>query len=243
MTRGELTLYVVPGSHPCAAVELALKRKGLAYRRVDLLPMVHVVHQALVFGRRTVPGLKLGTGEKVVGSRAIMRVLDGLEPEPPLLPADAALRARVEAAEAWADDVLQPLVRRVLWAGFQRSPAALASYAEGADLPIPVALATRSAPLVIPLERALNRSSDEAVRADLAALPGHLRRTDGYVSEGVIGDGTPNVADLQIGASLRLLMTMDDLRPDIETRPSGQLALRLFPDYAGRMSSGSVPSG
>src|SRR3954454_25190048 len=80
MTRGELTLYVVPGSHPCAAAELALRRKGLAYRRVDLLPMWHVVHQTAVFGRRTVPGLKLPTGEKVVGSRAIMRVVDGLEP-------------------------------------------------------------------------------------------------------------------------------------------------------------------
>src|SRR5213083_948604 len=66
MTRGELTLYVVPASHPCAAVELALKRKGLAYRRVDLLPLWHVVHQTAVFGRRTVPGLKLPTGEKVV---------------------------------------------------------------------------------------------------------------------------------------------------------------------------------
>src|SRR3954471_11159281 len=86
MPRGELTLYVVPASHPCAAVELALRRKGLAYRRVDLLPLFHVVHQRVVFGRRTVPGLTLPTGDKVVGSRAIMRVLDGLEPEPPLLP-------------------------------------------------------------------------------------------------------------------------------------------------------------
>src|SRR6059036_2615102 len=97
MPPGELTLYVVPASHPCAAVELALKRKGLAYRRVDLVPMWHVVHQTARFGRRTVPALRTATGEKVVGSRAIMRVLDGLEPDPPLLPADAALRAKVEA--------------------------------------------------------------------------------------------------------------------------------------------------
>src|SRR3954471_23777162 len=93
MPSGELTLYVVPASHPCAAVELALQRKGLAYRRVDLLPMWHVVHQSIVFGRRTVPGLKLPTGEKVVGSRGVMRGGDGVEPEPPLLPRDAAQRA------------------------------------------------------------------------------------------------------------------------------------------------------
>ena len=47
MTRGQLTLYVVPASHPCAAVELALERKGLAYRRVDLLPVVHALHRAV----------------------------------------------------------------------------------------------------------------------------------------------------------------------------------------------------
>src|SRR3954454_22613047 len=159
MPRGQLTLYVVPASHPCAAVELALRSKGLAYRRVDLLPMWHVIHQKFVFGRRTVPGLALPTGDKVVGSRAIMRVLDGLEPDPPLLPADAALRAKVEGAEAWGEQVLQPLARRLLWAGFQRAPHALTSYAEGASLPIPLALAARSAPLVIALERALNRST------------------------------------------------------------------------------------
>jgi glutathione S-transferase len=241
MTRGELTLYVVPASHPCAAVELALQRKGLAYRRVDLLPMWHVVHQRVVFGRRTVPGLKLDGGERVSGSRAIMRVLESLEPEPPLLPGDAALRAKAEAAEAWGDEVLQPLVRRVLWAAAQRRPDGLESYSEGSDLPIPASLAVRSAPVLVRLERLLNRSTDGAVRADLAALDGHLDRADAYVSGGVIGAEPPNVADLQIASSLRLLMTLEDLRAPIEARPSGQLALRLFPGYPGRMPSGSLP--
>jgi glutathione S-transferase len=240
MPTGELTLYVVPASHPCAAVEYALKRKGLAYRRVDLMPLFHVLHQRVVFGRRTVPGLTLPTGEKVVGSRAILRVLDGLEPDPPLLPAGAADRARVEAAEAWGEAVLQPLVRRVLWAGAQASPAALTSYSEGADLPVPASLAVKSAPLVVRLERALNRSTDEAVREDLAAMRAHLDRADGYIAEGTLGGDPPNVADLQIASSLRLLMTLEDLRPEFEPRPSGQLALRLFPDYPGRMPSGSV---
>ena len=243
MTRGELTLYVVPASHPCAAVELALKRKGLAYRRVDLPPVLHAVHQRLAFGRRTVPGLRLDTGEKVVGSRAIMRVLDGLEPQPPLLPADAAQRARVEAAEAWGDEVLQPFARRLIYAGFRRSPEAMLSYGEGADLPIPDAIAARSAPLIIPLGRALNRAGERAEREDVAALPAHLDRADGYVAEGVIGGDPPNVADLQIGASLRLLMTMDDYRRELEARPAGQLAQRLFPEYPGRIPSGSAPSG
>jgi glutathione S-transferase len=235
-----MTLYVVPASHPCAAVEFALRRKSLAYRRVDLLPLWHVVHQRLKFGRRTVPGLELPDGERVSGSRAIMRVIEALEPEPPLLPAEAAKRAKVEAAEAWGDEVLQPLVRRVLWAAAQRHPEALESYSEGSDLPIPASVAARSAPVLVRLERALNRSTEKAVAADLGALDGHLDRADGYVRESVIGDEPANVADLQIGASLRLLMTLDDLRPRIASRPSGELALRLFADYPGRMPAGAL---
>jgi glutathione S-transferase len=240
MTRGELTLYVVPASHPCAAVELALERKGLAYRRVDLLPMWHVVHQRMVFGRRTVPGLKLDSGDRVSGSKAIMRVLETLEPEPPLLPAEAARRAKVEAAEAWADEVLQPLVRRVFWATAQRRPDALESYSEGSDLPIPASLAIRTAPVLVRLERALNRAGDGAARADLAALDAHLDRADGYVADGTIGGEPPNVADLQVASSLRLLMTLEDLRPRLEAHPAGQLALRLFPEYPGRMPAGAL---
>jgi glutathione S-transferase len=242
MASGQMTLYVVPASHPCAAVEFALRRKSLAYRRVDLLPLWHVVHQRVRFGRRTVPGLELPEGGRISGSRAIMRVLDALEPEPPLLPADAARRAKVEAAEAWGDEVLQPLVRRILWASAQRHPEALESYSEGSDLPIPASLAVRTAPVLVRLERALNRSTEAAVRRDLAALDGHLERADAYMRESIIGDTPPNVADLQIGSSLRLLMTLDDLRPRIASRPAGELALRLFPDYPGRMPAGALPS-
>lgn len=237
-----LKLYVVPASHPCAAVQRALELKGLAYDRIDLLPLVHLVHQRVVFGRRTVPGLKLPGGERVVGSGAIMRVLDGLEPEPPLLPADPVLRARVEAAEAWGDEVLQPLVRRILWVALQGDSGAMASYAEGADLPIPVALAARSAGLVARLERRLHRASDSAVRADLAALPGHLDRIDGWIAEGVLGADAVTVADLQIGASLRLLSTVADVAPLIDARPAGALARRLFPSYPGSVPAGVLPA-
>ena len=240
MPEPQLTLYAVPASHPCAAVELALRRKGLAYRRVDLLPLFHVLHQRVVFGRRTVPGLRLG-GEKVVGSKAILRVLDGLEPSPPLLPADAARRAKVEGAEAWAEEVLQGLVRRVLWAAAARHPEALSSYAEGADLPVPVSVAQLSAPVTIRLERLLNGASEEAVRADLAALDGHLDRVDALIAEGVLGAGDEvNVADLQVGASLALLLTLDDMKARLGERPAAQLARRLFPDYPGRVPAGSL---
>ncbi len=72
------------------------------------------------------------------------------------------------------------------------------------------------------------------MRADLAALPGWLQRIDDWIAEGVLGADPPNAADLQIAASLRLATTFDDLRPAIEARPAGEMALRAIPDFPGR---------
>ena len=36
--RMTATLYALPGSHPVAAVEVALRLKSIDYHRVDLLP-------------------------------------------------------------------------------------------------------------------------------------------------------------------------------------------------------------
>jgi glutathione S-transferase len=71
------------------------------------------------------------------------------------------------------------------------------------------------------------------VRADLAALPGMLQRIDDWIAEGVLGGAELNAADLQIGTSIRLLMTLQDLRNAIAARPAGELAMRVAPDYPG----------
>jgi glutathione S-transferase len=60
-----------------------------------------------------------------------------------------------------------------------------------------------------------------------------LQRIDDWIAEGVLGGEPPNAADLQIAASLRLAMTLDDLWPAIESRPAGQMALRAIPDFPG----------
>src|ERR1022692_446503 len=122
----ELKLYVVHGSHPCAAVEKALSLKGLDYDVFEWPPPLHAPMQQLLFGARTVPALKIDD-EKVSGSRAIMRRLDQLVADPPLFPADAGARARVEEAERWGDKVLQPVGRQFLWAGFSHAPDAMVS--------------------------------------------------------------------------------------------------------------------
>jgi glutathione S-transferase len=234
-------LYVVHGSHPCATVERALELKGIPYRTVELPPAMHAPIQRVMFGRRTVPGLRLN-GERISGSRAIVARLEQLQPDPPLFPPDPAARARVEEAERWGDDTFQPIARRVLWFALRRNPQAALSYSEHSRLPMPAPMVRASMPLIARAEFALNQITDDAVGADLEALPGYLNRIDGWIGEGVIGGEQPNAADLQIASTLRLLMTLEDVRPLIERRPAGRLTLRLFPERDGRMPSGSLPA-
>jgi glutathione S-transferase len=236
----EARLYVVHGSHPCATVERALEMKSVPYSKTELPPPMHAPIQKLRFGARTVPSIRLD-GEKISGSRAILRRLEELRPEPPLYPADPEARAKVEEAERWGDEVLQPIGRRLLWPAMKRNPGAMASFSESAKLSLPAPIVRMSAPLISRVEIRLNDATDENARADLAALPGHLDKVDSLIADGVIGGDQPNAADLQIATTLRLLLTLDDLKPIIEPRPAGQLALRLFPQADGRIPAGALP--
>jgi glutathione S-transferase len=138
MAKTAPKLYVLPGSHPCDAVEVALKLKSIAYDRVDLLPLSQVLVGPLRYGGTTVPGLRLD-GERLVGSRAIMRRLDQLVAEPALLPPpDSPTYAQLLEAERWGDEVLQSVPRRILDVAFLRRPDAMVSYAGDAKLPLPV---------------------------------------------------------------------------------------------------------
>lgn len=241
-----LRLYVVPASHPSACVEAALRLKGLEYERVDLITVAHKLSQRWRFGADTVPGLKIeGDGrdtEKLVGSRRILRRLDELAPDPPLLPSEPAARADVERAEAWGDETLQPVVRRIVYVALLGKPEAMRSYTEGAKLPIPIGVAMLSAPLVARLGARINGANHARVQVDVRSLPGHLDRVDGWIREGVIGGATPNAADLQIGSSLALLATLEDVGPLLEGRPSADLARRVFPDFPGRTPAGALPA-
>jgi glutathione S-transferase len=235
-------LYVVHGSHPCATVERALQLKGIPYKSVELMPAMHAAHQRVRFGQRTVPGIKFQDGEKVVGSRAILRRLEALAPDPPLLPADAERRAMVEEAERWGEEVLQPTARRLVWLGMRRHPSSIVSFSEHSTLPVPDVMARLSAPMIARVEWRLNDVSEEAVRDDLAALPEHLDRIDGWIADGVIGGEEPNAADLQIAPTIRLMMVVGDARVLIEGRPCADLALRLFPQWDGDIPAGVLPA-
>jgi glutathione S-transferase len=236
-------LFMVHGSHPCVAVARSLEIKGIPYRNVEYPPPLHAPVQRLRFGGRTVPSIIFEDGEKLSGSVEIMHRLEEMVPEPPLYPRDRSERQRVLDAERWGHDVLQPIGRRVLWPAFALSPRAMLSFQEGSRLPSPPApVLLAAAPLVVRAERRFNDATDDALRADLSALPGHLDHADALIADGVIGGERPNGADLQITTTLRLLMTVEDVRPIVEGRPAADLTLRLFPHHQGVVPAGTLPA-
>jgi glutathione S-transferase len=235
-------LYVVYGSHPCATVQRALDMKGVPYKAVELLPPMHAALQRLRFGTRTVPGLTLDSGERISGSRAIVRRLEELAPEPSLFPAEPDARAEVDRAEEWGDEVWQPMARRLVWRTLTLHPQAMKSYQEGSRFPLPAVAVRALAPAVNAIERRLNGAEEGAVRADLRALPGHLDRIDGWLADGVIGGETVNAADLQIAPTSRLMLTLGDVRPFFAGRPAEAHAMGLFGEWAGSTPSGVFPA-
>jgi glutathione S-transferase len=229
----EAKLYVIPGSHPSRSAMLMLERKGIPYKRVDLMPVISKgILRAHRFPGITVPSLKL-EGARIQGSREIARELDRIRPEPPLLSADPELRAKVEEAEAWGDE-FQQKPRRMSWWAFRRDRAPMASYSEGARLGVPVGSAVKTGGPLVAIAARLNESTDANVRADLGSLRADIDRMDAWIADGVIGGPQPNAADFQLAPSIRLLMSFDDLRPFIEPRPCGELANRTVPDFPGR---------
>jgi glutathione S-transferase len=229
----KVTLYTLPGSHPGQMAMMMLKYKGIPFKRRDLVAVLSkFILRALGYPGNTVPAMNVD-GVKTQGSRQIARELERLQPEPPLFPADAEKRAAVEEAERWGDEEFQHPVRQViLWSIVHRKKA-IRSYLDGAKLGIPIALAAPTAPLIVALSARLNGASEENVRADVAALDGLLQHVDDLIAAGTIDGPEPNAADFQIAATVRLAMTLEDLRPLIESRPAGDFAKRIQPEIAG----------
>lgn len=212
---------------------LMLKYKGIDFKRRDLVAVLSkVLLRVLGFPRGTVPAMSVD-GKKTQGSREIAAELERIQPEPPLFPADAEKRAAVVEAERWGDEELQHPVRQIVLWSIVKQKSAIRSYLDGARLGMPVALAAPIAPLVVATSARMNGASDEQVREDVEILGGLLQHVDELIAAGTVNGEELNAADFQIGASIRLAMTMQDLRPLIESRPAGELARRVQPEIAG----------
>jgi glutathione S-transferase len=160
------------------------------------------------------------------------RALEAIQPEPSLFSLEAERRRAVEEAEAWGERELQPVPRRIFrWAVVHRMELRR-WLARAAGMPAPSLTARVMGPVVRYMARKVG-ANDAGVRADVAALPLLLDRVDSLIAAGTIGGEAPNAADYQIGTTVRVLIAFDDLRPLVGSRPAGELALRLLPEYPG----------
>ena len=64
---------------------------------------------------------------------------------------------------------------------------------------------------------------------------------DRWIEDGLIGGEQPNAADLQIGSTIRLLLSIGDMRPLIENRPAAGLT-KWFPPMVGEIEAGVLPA-
>ena len=248
----EPTLFVIPGSHACRSAIMMLDYKGIDFRRVELHTGLHPLsvrvrgfalagrplrsvdgrtHRSLALLDRlgTVPALSIA-GERVQTNHQIARHLDRLQPDPGLFPSDPELRAAVEEAESWGDEVLQMAARR----------ASLCASSHGLDSLHRRGGAGRLGALLAPTDRrravaartaaAIFRAGPAREREVLDSLPAMLDRIDAWIAGGVLGAPTATVADFMIVPSLALLCYQEPLRSEIEARPAGVLMERLLPE-------------
>ena len=138
-------LYVVHGSHPCAAVEARARAQGrpLQARRAAAGDPRRA--QRAASARATVPGHQARgrrEGRRLARDHAPARRA-GPRARAAIRPMPSAAR-RSSEAEEWGDEVLQPLVRRLSWAVLKRMPRAVASFSANASLPVPTWMARPS---------------------------------------------------------------------------------------------------
>jgi len=217
-------------------VEAALRLKGLDFDRVDLPAGAHVEQMRAIYGEghTTVPGL-LVDGEPVHGSRAILARLEELRAEPVLYPSE-----EVREAERWGDEELQDLGRRLPWGALHFRPELLAVIFGGTQLDGP---GTDYAIRMIRLAWKYHGLSAARLHDDLAGLPAKLARIEQLLEQGVIGGDQANAADLQIGATIRVLCPLADLRPLLAGSAAERVSRKHFPPLAGVIPAGTYPAG
>lgn len=225
-------LYGMAMSHPANAARLMLEHKGIPHDLVWVMPGTQAARVRLAgFSGGTIPALRLDR-RRVQGTRQIARLLDHVQPEPRLFPADPAARRAVEEAEAWGDEVLQPVPRRLLRWALVHNPEARRRFVQELGMPFEAVAVRAMVPTAAWYARREEAGSTDRIRADWAAVPGHLDHVDDLIADGVIGGADLNAADFQLGTTLRVMLALEDFAPLVEERPgAAALARRIWPDY------------
>jgi len=235
----EIVLHGLPPSHPSRAAEVALRVKGFEFERVEMDMGSHNEQMEAIYGEgnRTVPGIVVN-GEPIHGSRAIFAKLEEISPEPALYPEPIA--EAVREADRWGDEELQDLGRSLSWGALHFRPEALGTYGGGEQLdPAGTDFAIRFARATWKY----HGITAQLLAEHLAGLPAKLDHVEALASDGVIGGEYPTAADLQIGSTIRVLMTLGDLEPLLAGSAGELIARRWFPDYDGHIPAGAFPAG
>jgi len=235
----KITVHVLPPSHPCMTVEAGLRRKGLEYEKVDLTMGAHGDEVEALYGAgaRTVPGMMVGD-EAVHGSVPILRRLEELEPENPLYP--EAIADEVIAAEEWADGHLQDLGRRLPWGALHFRPESMGTFG-GGDALDPAG--TDFAMKFIRSTWKYHNITAVLLAEDLGGFSDLIDTIEGFAEAGIVDGDEPTAADLQLGSTIRVLLTIGDLHPALDGTAAERIAMKNFPDYPGLVPQGAFPAG
>ena len=108
-----LELYQFELSQFSEKVRLVLDYKGLAYRKIEVVPGMGQLELFRMSGQRQVPVLK--DGNKIIAdSTAIALYLDKTYPDRPIIPTDPQQKATCLLMEQWADNSIGGAGRTIL---------------------------------------------------------------------------------------------------------------------------------
>ena len=186
----ELILHHYANSPFSEKIRLIFGCKGLAWRSVhipSIMPKPDVV--ALTGGYRKTPVLQIGAD--IYCDTALMaRVIDALQPEPPLYPQSSAGTAQMLAQ--WADSSL-------FWSviPYCMQPAGVTQILGGASPEVLKAFAIDRAPFTAGMTRQTTADATAALHTYLGWLEAHLADGRGFLEH-----GTVSIADFSVAHCL-----------------------------------------
>ncbi len=197
-------------SHYNEKARWALDHKGVPHERRTLLPGMHARTTRALTGQSTVPILLRG-GEAIGDSTRIIAALEASHPEPPLYPADPALRERALALEDFFDEEVGPYARHAMFYLMVSHPDFVASLFAGHRS----ALFRRGYGAIVGLQRRrivremnlVSKAFDESCER----IEAGFSRLEAEVSPGgyLVGERF-SVADLTAAALLSILVFPDE---------------------------------
>ncbi len=201
-----LELYQFELSQFSEKVRLVLDYKGLAYRKIEVVPGVGQLDLFRISGQRQVPVLKDGN-TVIADSTEIALYLDRTYPDRPIVPTNPQQKATCILLEQWADSAIGAKSRNILLESLKNSNLRTSILPIGTPdlLKNLIGSIPREAIDVLGLGIGL---TPEAVRTDRAELQRGLESICLMLAQNpcpyLVGD-TPSLADLALaGLSLAL---------------------------------------